>query len=285
MGAAVLLVISFPLVYTNHTFLSERAGITNLNWAPSVNASVNGFFMSFFMNADVLSMDAPKIYNEKKIDESIQNSALTVPLDAPGDTIGTGQKPDNIIFIMNESFYDLRELDDSFGDIDIMPYFDSLKNESESGFIVVPILGGGTCNTEFEVLTGFSDYFYQAGALPYQQYVHQNTVSLAAVLKADGYSAEAIHPNNPTFWNRDKVYGYFGFDTFISESGFMVEDRNRDWTTDRAVYDVILNHLTEVLLSCLHHQFITTFPIRRRERKPCTAFIRTLTTARRSITT
>jgi hypothetical protein len=63
---------------------------------------------------------------------------------------------------MNESFYDLRELDDSFGDIDIMPYFDSLKNESESGFIVVPILGGGTCNTEFEVLTGFSDYFYQA---------------------------------------------------------------------------------------------------------------------------
>jgi len=245
IGAAVLLVISFPLVYTNHTFLSERAGITNLNWAPSVNASVNGFFMSFLMNSDVLSMDAPKIYNESKINEAIQNSALTVKGDTPGETVGTGQKPDNIIFIMNESFYDLRELDDSFGDIAVMPYFDSLKSESESGFIVVPILGGGTCNTEFEVLTGFSDYFYQAGAFPYQQYVHQNTVSLATVLKADGYSAEAIHPNNPTFWNRDKVYKYFGFDTFISEKGFKVEDRNRDWTTDRAVYDVILNRIQE----------------------------------------
>ncbi len=245
IGASVLLVISFPLVYTNHAFLSERAGITNLNWAPSVNASVNGFFMSFLMNSDVLSMDAPSAYSEKMIDETILNSALTVKVDTPEETPGTGQKPDNIIFIMNESFYDLRELDDSFRDIDVMPYFDSLKSESESGFIVVPILGGGTCNTEFEVLTGFSDYFYQAGAFPYQQYVHQNTVSLATVLKADGYSAEAIHPNNPTFWNRDKVYKYFGFDTFISENAFAVEDRNRDWTTDRAVYDVIINRIQE----------------------------------------
>lgn len=244
-AAAVLLAVSFPLVYTNHTFLAERLGITNLNWAPSVNASVNGFFLSFFMNSDVLSMDAPATYNEKMIDQTILNSSLAVGKDTPEETLGTGQKPDNIIIIMNESFYDLRVLDDSFKDIPVMPYFDSLKSEAESGFLVVPILGGGTCNTEFEVLTGFSDYFYQAGALPYQQYVHQDTISLASVLKADGYSAEAIHPNDPTIWNRDKVYKHFGFDTFISEDAFEDIDKNRDWTTDRAVYDEILHHLAE----------------------------------------
>lgn len=245
IGAVILIIISFPLVFTNHTFLSEKAGITNMNEEPSANASVNGFFMSFLMNTDVFSMDAPAIYDKNQIDSLIRNSALTVKTDIPEETAGTGQKPDNIIFIMNESFYDLRELDDSFKDIPVMPYFDSLKSETESGFIVVPIIGGGTCNTEFEVLTGFSDYFYPAGAYPYEQYVNQNTVSLASVLKADGYSAEAVHPNVPSFWDRDQVYKFFGFDTFISETAFEDVDKNRSLTRDRDVYDVILNHLAE----------------------------------------
>ena len=261
----VLLIVSLPLVHTNHDFLKKTLLIQNINWAPTQNVEVNGFFESFLMNSDVLMIRKPDSYSKKTVDsillaladnmaESAENvsqdnvSASTDTLNNIPDNVSVkvpvNADPTNVIFIMDESFYDLRVLDDEFSGIDIMPYYDSLTSESIYGKLLVPTFAGGTCNTEFEVLTGFSDYFYSTGALPYQQYIHQQINAIPAVFGSQGYRSVAVHPNDPSFWNRKIVYDLLGFDKFLSIGSFTdAQEVNRGMFSDKSVYDVILTDI------------------------------------------
>ena len=128
-------------------------------------------------------------------------------------------RPTNIIMIMNEAFSDLRTvgMDDS---IDVMPFVDSLSENTVKGELSVGVFGGGTCNTEFEALTGNTLAFLGAGAYPYTETVTGAMFSLASYFKNVGYDTEAFHPNELQNWNRNKVYPYFGFDLFHSISDF-----------------------------------------------------------------
>ncbi|WP_196811519.1 LTA synthase family protein [Butyrivibrio sp. VCD2006] len=131
----------------------------------------------------------------------------------------TAIHPTNIIMVMNEAFSDLRivGMDDS---IDVMPFIDSLDENTIKGELSVGVFGGGTCNTEFEALTGNTLAFLGAGAYPYTENVTDKMFSLASYLRDIGYDTEAFHPNVPQNWNRNTVYQYFGFDRFHSISDF-----------------------------------------------------------------
>ena len=126
-----------------------------------------------------------------------------------------GIQPVNIIMVMNEAFADLRTngLDEN---IDVMPFIDSLKENTIKGDLYISVLGGGTCNTEFEALTGNSLAFLCPGAYPYTENVTSEMFSLAAYLKKLGYETEAFHPNEPYNWNRNMVYPNLGFNSFHS---------------------------------------------------------------------
>lgn len=121
--------------------------------------------------------------------------------------------PTRIIMIMNEAFSDLRTvgLDPS---IDVMPFIDSLDANTIEGMLYVSIIGGGTCNTEFEALTGNTLAFLGTGAYPYTENVTKPTFSLASYFRDNGYVTEAFHAGIATNWNRDTVYANFGFDAF-----------------------------------------------------------------------
>lgn len=62
-------------------------------------------------------------------------------------------------------------------------------------------------------------YFLKDGAIPYQQkLVKMNALpSIVSILKERGYRAEALHPYDETFYNRNRVYPMLGFDSFTSE--------------------------------------------------------------------
>ena len=42
---------------------------------------------------------------------------------------------------------------------------------------------------------------------------------MAQILKAQGYTTIAVHPNNASNWNRTNVYADMDFDQFIRELG------------------------------------------------------------------
>lgn len=126
-----------------------------------------------------------------------------------------GTRPTNIIMVMNEAFADLRTvgLDTR---IDVMPFIDSLQEDTVEGSLYVSVYGGGTCNTEFEALTGNSLAFMGSGAYPYTENVTKPLFSLARYFKDMGYATDAFHANSPQNWNRDMVYPNLGFDDFHS---------------------------------------------------------------------
>lgn len=60
----------------------------------------------------------------------------------------------NIIFLQLESFFDINNMTNITFSENPVPYFESLMEQYPSGYLDVPIVGAGTVNTEFEVMTG-----------------------------------------------------------------------------------------------------------------------------------
>lgn len=135
------------------------------------------------------------------------------------DKEADGLHPTRIIMVMNEAFSDLRTVGLN-KHIDVMPFIDSLTGNIAEGNLYVSVFGGGTCNTEFEALTGSTLAFLGVGAYPYTEYVTKPLFSLAAYFKALGYDTEAFHPNEADNWNRNLAYPHLGFDIFHSIEDF-----------------------------------------------------------------
>ena len=55
----------------------------------------------------------------------------------------------------------------------------------------------------------------------------------------------AMHPNLSGNWNRKEVYGYMGFDEFISSSGYQDSERLRNYVSDRANYQRLIERYEE----------------------------------------
>lgn len=233
----------------------------------------NGIAAAFLGNLRFLNIEQPSGYSVDKVealmkqveaDEQDEEDAKNEPeTDAQGETVQatqgetvqatqaetnataeteapafSGQYP-NIVVIMNEAFSDLSVWGDFATSEEVMPFFKSLQQEAVGGELYVSVKGGNTANTEFEFLTGDTMGFLPKGSIPYQQYINDETPSLASYLKTLGYSTTAIHPYNRTGWDRDTVYEKFGFDEFLDKDSFSSPYRLRGYISDKSAFDKI----------------------------------------------
>lgn len=225
----------------------------------------NGIAAAFLGNLRFLNIEQPSGYSVDKVealmkqleaDEQGEGDAKNEPeTDAQGETVqatqaetnataeteapaSSGQYP-NIVVIMNEAFSDLSVWGDFVTSEEVMPFFKSLQQEAVGGELYVSVKGGNTANTEFEFLTGDTMGFLPKGSIPYQQYINDETPSLASYLKTLGYSTTAIHPYNRTGWDRDTVYEKFGFDEFLDKDSFSSPYRLRGYISDKSAFDKI----------------------------------------------
>lgn len=220
------------LPYTNYVNLIARySGITYIGWDQAANYRQNGFLLAFVDNASAANVEGPRI----PINRAGASLKLSGQNPAPAGSAPT--LPD-IIVVMSESFWDPTKLPGVSFSFDPMPTVRRLA----VGALVSPAFGGGTCNVEFEFLTGFSNAFLPYGSLPYQQYIKRQIPSLAHALKAQGYGAIALHPFHKTFWNRDTVYPHMGFDRFDGEEEgrFVKAERRGGVASDRALSQAIM---------------------------------------------
>ncbi|SCP95754.1 LTA synthase family protein [Anaerobium acetethylicum] len=200
-------------------------------WSQQATYQQGGFVSSFIKNMDYVHIEKPDNYTNVSIE--------TIKKDIVMTDCNTDINP-NIIMIMSESYSDLSEFGDLNTNIEATPFFNSLKEETTYGHVTVSCFGGNTCNTEYEVLTGNSMVFLPPNSIPYQQYVHKNTETLASVLNAQGYISTAIHPNDEMFWSRDEVYPLFGFSKFINIKDFIQPLYEGDYVTDETSFNKII---------------------------------------------
>ncbi|MDO4443502.1 MAG: LTA synthase family protein [Slackia sp.] len=216
-------------------------------WSSLDSYQSNGSLLCFLQRSQLLTPKPPDGYspeqaalirNEKAgialADKALDESPATAPDVRPA-----------IVAIMNETFSDLSRYP-GIGDIYDGP--DALRGLDDAlveGDCYVSAMGGGTCNSEFEFLTGSSMGLLGAGIYPYMLYDLRGTDNLAGYLSSIGYKTSAIHPAQKENWRRDRVYAQLGFDAFYSEEHFEDTETFRGMVSDGATYDLILDLLAQ----------------------------------------
>lgn len=154
----------------------------------------------------------------------------------------TIENPD-VIFILSESFWDVNMLEGIEFNIDPMEDYYDVMEESQHGYLDIPVFGGGTANTEFEILTGISTQFYSSGVMAYESGIDNPVMNIASVLKQSGYQTATIHPSDNWFYNRREVYKYMGFDEFISIEYFNEANIRGSYVSDKVTTDKVIEKL------------------------------------------
>ena len=196
-----------------------------------------GLIYSFCHQFNITRITPPAGYDKSMFDQ-IENEH---------DLVTTTNKP-HIIMIMGEAFSDLS----NNANINFTNYRDPLKIFKEmtnsenavSGKIVVPNFGGGTSNTEYDVLTACPTK-YLNNPLPSFNFIRQPFDALPRRLAQIGYETQAIHPGYQWFYNRQNVYPNLGFETcyFLEDSFDLAAQGVGGYINEAATMDKILENL------------------------------------------
>ncbi len=200
-----------------------------------------GFIYGFSSSVVDRGMRKPDDYTEEhvaeitdKVESSKQETTVTKK-DAP-----------NIICVLLESFCDPDEIKFLHYNDDPIPTFHELEKNYTTGYLTVPVVGAGTANSEFEVLTGMSMQYFGTGEYPYKTILKKTDCEgIAADLASIGYGTHAVHNNGGNFYSRVNAFSMMGFDTFTSKELMNIQTYtpNGSWATDDILVDETIKTL------------------------------------------
>lgn len=227
--AEVLLCFAFVLCTRNNRAIHFGNGGTYYQ----------GYILNFVLSAKELYVGKPEGYSRESV-ESIMKPYL---LDQSGS--GNENLP-NIIVIMDEAYADLSVLGDNFNtSMEVSPFIQSLNENTVKGYAMSSAYGGRTANSEFEFLTGSTLGFVPKGTVAFQQYVREEKISLATVLKNRGYDTVAMHPYLENGWTRNTVWPYLGFEECHFLDDFPQEKMMRDFVSDQEMMEYVLERFEQ----------------------------------------
>ena len=247
-SAAVLTFVGFALLCVMLSALGVRSEFFPRRFENLVDAYNDyGFPTCFCFTFGQQGISRPNEYSTEAVADILKDidagdgGELTYPEFSEADNLA---QP-NIIYLQLESFFDVNTIIGGEYSADPTPTFNRLCRNFPSGLLYVPTIGGGTANTEFEVLTGMNLDFFGAGEYPYNTILQQEAVeSVATNLREQGYTSTAMHNNSGTFYSRNAVYPNLGFDRFVSlEYMRDVKYTPLGWAKDAGLTDEILRAL------------------------------------------
>ena len=188
-----------------------------------------------------------------------ENIKKIVKKDNEKDKLNKAKKKPNIIFLQLESFFDMNNLKGVKLSNNPVPNFERLMKEYPSGYLNVPIVGAGTVNTEFEVMTGINLDFFGPGEYPFKTKLVDTTCeSIAYNLKEYGYTCHAIHNNTATFYGRNKVFANLGYDTFTTIENMNIDEFTpMGWAKDH----FLTKYIMQALKSTKKQDYIYTISV------------------------
>jgi len=230
-------------VFANGQWLNKSAIYQSLPmqgnvYNPVDNCNSRGFVFSFIHWANMNRFRPPEGYNQSTY------AALREDRTAEQAEVLSRETP-YVFVVMSEAFSELSDSPklDFTGFADPLVNFKVLREEAAVyGHIVAPGLGGGTANTEFDVLTGMNARFFRSASSVYRL-VRTNMNSLARQFTFAGYGNIAIHPGYSWFYNRLNVFRFFGFNSFLHLGNFPTgsDAKKGSYISETVCYDYILD--------------------------------------------
>lgn len=211
----------------------------------------NGYILNFVLSVRDSFIQKPEEYSleiiaelEERYTEQMLPVSGTVKSEdvEPGaaESEGTGAAEPTILVIMNESFADLGVLGELRTNEPVMPFIDSLEENTVKGYALSSVFGAKTPNSEWEYMTGNTMAFLPPGAVVYQQYLGEETASIVSDVKKLGYTCVAMHPYYDTGWRRNVVYPSLGYDEMYFLEDFDQNRLIRKYISDEELYDKII---------------------------------------------
>lgn len=200
-----------------------------------------GFIYGFSSSVVDRGMSKPDDYTEEHVAEITDKAEST----KQETTVAKDDAP-NIICVLLESFCDPDEIKFLHYNDDPIPTFHKLEENYSTGYLTVPVVGAGTANSEFEVLTGMSMQYFGTGEYPYKTILKKTDCeSTAADLASIGYGTHAVHNNGGNFYSRVNAFSMMGFDTFTSKELMNIQTYtpNGSWATDDILVDETIKTL------------------------------------------
>ena len=238
--------------------VTQAIGIQPDAWMQDRYYRYYGVITSFLTNLTNLEITKPETYSEESVNAILDDveageKYTTQPLypESYGATTPAAEveKQPTIIYVMNESYWDVSELEEHgfVFDTDVSANLHALQQTSASGRAYSPSFGGGTCDVEFEALTGYSVSYLPNGSKPYQQHVTKPMFALPNYLKTQGYQTAAIHCFWAKYWSRDTAYPNLGFDDFISleDMHHVQKVRKHYWTSGLVTDDTMADQIIQ----------------------------------------
>lgn len=257
-GAGVVIgacLIAFVLTVN----LSDAFGLDRGFWNSLDVYRRQGFVASFISLAQNSRIEVPDGYTEASASQVLEDYAQRFD-ESQGASESRlaaerqfAEEEPSVVVIMNESFADLSIYDGLNvgypGPVNLL----STEGTLSKGYVYTSVLGGGTCNSEFEFLTGISMGFVGSQNQPYMMYDFTDVGTLAKQFADAGYQTSAVHPQVGTNWNRLNVYPQMGFGAFYDIGFFEADSPTRHMgMTDAVTYHKVL----EILESSAQPQFI-----------------------------
>jgi len=206
--------------------------ILQRTWTQNQSYARAGVLLAFIAQIQNYFVPEPDGYDEAAVVDLLEPYAR--PTSQPAASSPPIENV-NVILVLSESFWDPTVLPGvTYGDGDPIPTFHRLAREFGRVDMVCPVFGGGTCDSELEVLSGCNMAFFPHGSAPYKYYIRKPLPSLASILRKRGYFTAAIHAVSESYFNDCEVQPRLGFEDFHPATEWDHVDKIEYYITDRA---------------------------------------------------
>jgi len=243
---AAVIFIGNATIYHNAELINSLH-VNGNRWNQTDAFVSRGFVYSFIFAHNTQRITMPADFDRGRLDDARDAMVVSLP-EIDGIT-----RP-HIIMIMGEAFSEMglhpQVCFEGFGYHPQYYWQQLIQHENTIyGQLIVPHWGGGTGDTEFDVLTGLNTRALRGAPFSYRL-VNNYFDAMPHMLNRLGYRSIAMHPGFAWFYNRQNVYRFFGFEHFYCMSYFDWQTQNKGgYISEEATMDKLLaiwhRHLTE----------------------------------------
>ena len=234
-AAAILMTAQMALYCNEELYLRTEADEDWINlWSDTEVYLARGSVYSFLYSVQNLFPKPPEAYDPETAQAILEEYT---EMDIPQE------KRVNVVGIMLEAFCDLTDFPVLAEKETVQAVYEplhALEEQSVSGDLITNIFAGGTVDTEWAFLTGFSQH----------EEFDRPTDSYVWYFDRQGYLTRGSHPGYGWFYNRETVNEYLGFQEYwFTENhyGELVDPVGAVWNSDSILMEEIVRDLQEQL--------------------------------------
>lgn len=227
-----LMPLLYTQVYMSPALYAKTVNLDGINspWSEVEVFVSRGFWYPFLRSVSKAFPSPPEGYNAREAE---------AVLSAYEDADISPEKRVSVVGVMLEAFADLTDYPTLSAQPRVAALYEplhTLEAESVSGNLLTNIFAGGTVDSEWGFLTGYSHHSDFRG--PVDSYVRY--------FNTQGYDTVYRHPGYGWFYNRSNINEYLGFDESVfTENGFgaLVDPETAPIRSDAVLFDYLLSEL------------------------------------------